>query len=138
MTRHRRIRPFNTRDTYPEQNIDNDLCQAVVATGTTIFLRGQVSQDLETRESLFIGDPVLQTRQTMQNIKMLINEADGNMHDICRIVVYLTDVRHREPIYREMGEHLKGVFPCSTGIVVTALARPEWVVEIEATAVIAT
>ena len=54
MTRHRRIRPFNTRDTYPEQNIDNDLCQAVVATGTTIFLRGQVSQDLETRESLFI------------------------------------------------------------------------------------
>ena len=63
----------------------------------------------------------------MQNIKMLINEADGNMHDICRIVVYLTDVRHREPIYREMGEHLKGVFPCSTGIVVTALARPEWV-----------
>ena len=102
MTRHRRIRPFNTRDTYPEQNIDNDLCQAVVATGTTIFLRGQVSQDLETRESLFIGDPVLQTRQTMQNIKMLINEADGNMHDICRIVVYLTDVRHREPIYREM------------------------------------
>ena len=137
MTRHRRIRPFN-RDTYPEQNIDNDLCQAVVATGTTIFLRGQVSQDLETRESLFIGDPVLQTRQTMQNIKMLINEADGNMHDICRIVVYLTDVRHREPIYREMGEHLKGVFPCSTGIVVTALARPEWVVEIEATAVIAT
>ena len=109
-----------------------------MATGTTIFLRGQVSQDLETRESLFIGDPVLQTRQTMQNIKMLINEADGNMHDICRIVVYLTDVRHREPIYREMGEHLKGVFPCSTGIVVTALARPEWVVEIEATAVIAT
>ena len=138
MTRHRRIRPFNTRETYPEQNIDNDLCQAVVATGTTIFLRGQVSQDLETRESLFTGDPVLQTRQTMQNIKMLINEAGGNMHDICRIVVYLTDVRHREPVYREMGEHLKGVFPCSTGIVVTALARPEWVVEIEATAVIAT
>ena len=41
MTRHRRIRPFNTRDTYPEQNIDNDLCQAVVATGTTIFYAGK-------------------------------------------------------------------------------------------------
>ena len=31
---HTRIRPFNTRDTYPEQKLDNDLCQAVVARGT--------------------------------------------------------------------------------------------------------
>ena len=36
---HRRIRPFNTRDTYPEQNLDNDLCHAVVA-GNLVFLRG--------------------------------------------------------------------------------------------------
>jgi enamine deaminase RidA (YjgF/YER057c/UK114 family) len=46
----------------------------------------------------------------------------------------------REPIavvvYREMGKWLKGVFPCSTGLVITALARPEWLVEIEVTAVI--
>ncbi|MFL5258413.1 MAG: RidA family protein, partial [Hyphomicrobiales bacterium] len=44
MTAHRRIRPFNTRDTYPEQKLDNDLCQAVVARGAMVFLRGQVSQ----------------------------------------------------------------------------------------------
>ena len=48
MTVHRRIRPFNTKDTYPEQRIDNDFCQAVVARGTTVFLRGQVGQDLDT------------------------------------------------------------------------------------------
>lgn len=136
--RHRRIRPFNTRETYPEQNLDNDLCQAVVATGTTVFLRGQVSQNLDTRESLHPNDITLQTRQTMENIKMLLAEAGGNVEDICRIVVYLTDIRYREQVYQEMGKHLKGVFPCSTGIVVNALARPEWVVEIEATAVIET
>ena len=39
---HKRIRPFNTKDTYPEQKLDNDLCQAVVARGTMVFLRGQV------------------------------------------------------------------------------------------------
>ncbi len=137
MTHHRRLRPFNTRDTYPEQNLDNDLCQAVVATGTMIFLRGQVSQDLDSRESLYIGDPVLQTRQTMNNIKMLIEEAGGTMQDICRIVVYLTDISYREAVYQEMGKHLKGVFPCSTGVVISALARPDWLVEVEATAVIA-
>jgi enamine deaminase RidA (YjgF/YER057c/UK114 family) len=58
------------------------------------------------------------------------------MEHICRIVVYLTDIRYREAVYREMGKWLKGVHPCSTGIVVPALARPEWVVEIEVTAVI--
>ena len=45
---HTRIRKFNTRDTYPEQKLDNDLCQAVVAHGRTVFVRGQVGQDLDT------------------------------------------------------------------------------------------
>lgn len=136
MTAHRRIRPFNTRDTYPEQKLDNDLCQAVVAKGTMVFVRGQVSQDLDTRASLHIGDAGAQTAKTMANIKLLMEEAGGSLDHICRIVVYLTDVRHREAVYREMGQWLKGVFPCSTGLVITALARPEWLVEIEVTAVI--
>lgn len=136
MTVHQRVRPFNTKDTYPEQKLDNDLCQAVVARGSMVFVRGQISQDLETRESLHPGDPGAQTAKAMANIKMLMEEAGGSLEHICRIVVYLTDIRYREPVYREMGKWLKGVFPCSTGLVVTALARPEWLVEIEATAVI--
>ena len=132
---HTRIRKFNTKDTYPEQKLDNDLCQAVVA-GNTVYLRGQVAQDLDTRESVHIGDAGLQTRKTMENIKTLLEEAGSELAHVCRIVVYLTDIRHREAVYREMGVWLKGVFPCSTGLVVTALARPEWLVEIEVTAVI--
>ncbi|MBJ30290.1 MAG: enamine deaminase RidA [Acidimicrobiaceae bacterium] len=133
---HTRIRPFNTKDTYPEQNLDNDLSQGVVARGTMVFLRGQVSQDLDTRESLHVGDATLQTRKTMENIEMLLAEAGSEMSHVCRIVVYLTDIRYREDVYREMGKWLKGVHPCSTGLVVPALARPDWVVEIEVTAVI--
>ena len=133
---HQRIRKFNTKETYPEQNLDNDLSQAVVAKGTTVFLRGQVSQDLDTRENLNIGSAKLQTRKTMENIDMLLKEAGSCMGHICRIVVYLTDIRYREEVYKEMGTWLKGVYPCSTGLVVPALARPEWVVEIEVTAVI--
>jgi len=132
---HTRIRPFNTRDTYPEQNLDNDLCQAVVA-GNLVFLRGQVGQDLETRESVGTGDAAAQAEQAMANIELLLSEAGAQLPDICKVVVYLTDVRHREPVYRVLGRWLRGVHPCSTGIVVDALARPEWVVEIDATAVI--
>ena len=133
---HKRIRPFNTKQTYPEQNLDNDLSQGVVARGTMVFLRGQVAQDLDSRESLHAGDAGKQTEKTMQNIAMLLEEAGSCMDHVCRIAVYLTDIRYREAVYQEMGKWLKGVHPCSTGIVVPALARPEWVVEIEVTAVI--
>jgi len=135
MTTHRRIRPFNTRETYPEQNLDNDLCQAVVA-GNTVYLRGQIGQDLDSRESVGIGDVAAQTEQAMANIDMLLQESGSTLEDIVKIVVYLTDVRYREAVYQVMGRWLKGVFPVSTGLVVTALARPEWVVEIDAIAVI--
>ena len=133
---HTRLRKFNTRDTYPEQSLDNDLCQAVVAKGTTGFLRGQVAQDLETRESLFTDDAGAQARKAMENVNLLLEEANSCLGDICRVVVYLTDIRHRESVYREIGQWFKGVHPCSTGLVVSALARPEWQVEIEVTAVI--
>jgi enamine deaminase RidA (YjgF/YER057c/UK114 family) len=133
---HKRIRKFNTKETYPEQSLDNDLSQAVVAKGTMVFLRGQIAQDLDTRESLHVGDAGQQTAKAMKNIEMLLEEAGSCMDHICRIVVYLTDIRYRDAVYQEMGTRLKGVYPCSTGLVVVALARPEWVVEIEVTAVI--
>jgi enamine deaminase RidA (YjgF/YER057c/UK114 family) len=132
---HQRIRSFNTSDTYPEQNLDNDLCQAVVA-GNIVFLRGQVGQDLDTAESVGVGDPAAQAEQAMDNITRLLEEAGSRVEDVCRITIYLTDIRFREAVYRVVGRHLKGVFPVSTGLVVDALARPEWLVEIEATAVI--
>jgi enamine deaminase RidA (YjgF/YER057c/UK114 family) len=132
---HRRIRPFNTRTTYPEQNLDNDLCQAVVA-GDTVYLRGQIGQDLDTRESVGVGDVEEQADRAMANIAMLLEEAGAELGDVVKVVVYLTDIRFREPVYRVMGRWMKGVFPVSTGLVVSALARPEWLVEIDATAVI--
>jgi enamine deaminase RidA (YjgF/YER057c/UK114 family) len=134
---HTRIRKFNTRDTYPEQDLDNDLCQAVVTQGGRIvWMRGQCPQNLEDAVNLASHDPVEQTHKVMQNIRQLLEEAGGEMAHLVKIVVYLTDVRHREAVYRTMGTYIRGVHPVSTGIVVQALARPEWLVEIDATAVI--
>jgi enamine deaminase RidA (YjgF/YER057c/UK114 family) len=135
VTHHRRIRPFNTRDTYPEQDLDNDLCQAVVANGV-VYIRGQVGQDLDTRENVGVGDVEAQADKAMANIKILVEEAGGSLEDIVKVVVYLVDVRYREAVYRTMGRWLTGVYPVSTGLVVSALARPEWLVEIDVTAVL--
>jgi len=133
---HQRIRPFNTAKTYPEQRLDNDLAQAVVARGAMVFLRGQCPQDLDTGVDVGIGDPTAQAHKVMQNISQLLQEAGATMEHVCKLVVYLTDVRHREPVYQVMGEYIRGVHPVCTGLVVVALARPTWLVEIDATAVL--
>ena len=108
---------------------------AGVANGV-VYIRGQIGQDLDTRESVGVGDLEAQTDKAMSNIKLLVEEAGGTMEDIVKVVVYLTDIRFRETVYRTMGKWLKGVYPVSTGVVVSALARPEWLVEIDATAVL--
>ena len=131
---HVRVRPFNTRDTYPEQALGNDLCQAVIA-GNTIYLRGQVAQDLDTRENVAVGDAAGQAAKVMDNIELLLAECDASLEHIVSCHVYLTDIVHREPVYRALGERMQGVFPVFTGLVVEALARPEWLVEVTAVAV---
>ena len=134
---HERIRTFNTKDTYPEQKLDNDLAQAVVTRGgRTVWMRGQCPQNLDDAKNIDSHDPAEQTHKVMQNIRQLIEEAGGSMEHLVKVVVYITDVRHREAVYRTMGEYIRGVQPVSTGLVVQALARPEWLVEIDATAVI--
>ena len=134
---HHRIRKFNTGNTYPEQNLDNDLCQAVVTKGgKTVWMRGQCPQNLDDAKNIDSHDPAEQTHKVMQNIRQLMTEAGGEMAHVVKLVVYITDIRHREAVYRTMGEYIKGVHPVCTGLVVQALARPEWLVEIDATAVI--
>ena len=132
---HKRIRPFNTAETYPEQNLSNDLCQAVVA-GNTIYLRGQVAQDLVTRENVGVGDPAAQAEQVADHIETLLAECGAQLEHVVSCTIYLTDIRHREAVYRVLGERLRGVYPVFTGLVVSALARPEWLVEVTATAVL--
>ena len=134
---HTRIRKFNTKDTYPEQNLDNDLCQAVVTEGgKIIWLRGQCPQNLDDAINIDSNDPAEQTHKVMQNISQLIKEAGGEIQHLVKMVVYITDIKNRETVYRIIGQHTKGVHPVQTGLVVNALARPEWLVEIDATAVI--
>jgi enamine deaminase RidA (YjgF/YER057c/UK114 family) len=132
---HHRLRKFNTKDTYPEQRLDNDLAMSVRANGSLVFLRGQVGQDLEGR-MVGIGDAAAQAEQAMKNVKTLLEEQGARLEDICKITIYLTDRAYREPVYRIVGKWLKGVFPVSTGLIVQGLARPEWVMEIDVWAVI--
>ena len=133
---HQRYRKFNTKKTYPNQKLDNDLCQLVKARGTMVFVRGQVGQDIDNFESIASMSAYDQADCAMQNVKQLLEEAGSDLSHICRIQVYITDRAYRDDVYQAIGKWLQGVFPVSTGLIVNGLARPEWVMEIEATAVI--
>jgi enamine deaminase RidA (YjgF/YER057c/UK114 family) len=100
-----------------------------------VFLRGQVGQALDGR-NVGIGDAAAQTEQAMRNVKQLLEEQGAKLADVCKINIYIIDPRYREAVYRVIGKWLKGVYPVSTGIVVQALARPEWLVEVDVFAVI--
>ena len=134
MTTHTRIRKFNTKDTYPDQDLDNDLCQVVKA-GNILFLRGQVGTDFKGN-LIGPGNPEAQTEQAMKNVKQLLEEAGSCLDHICKITIYLTDSTDRPTVYRAVGKWLKGVFPVSTGVVVAGLAKPEWLLEVDVIAVI--
>ncbi len=72
----------------------------------------------------------------MKNVKFLLEEAGARLEDICKITTYITDRAYREPVYNTIGRHLKGVFPCGTGLIVNGLALPEMMMEIDVEAVI--
>ena len=134
MTTHTRIRMFNSKETYPNQSLDNDFCQAVRA-GNTVYVRGQVGTDFDGN-LIGLGDPAAQTEQAMKNVKQLLEEAGSDISHVVKTTTYITDPRYREAVYTVTGKWFKGVFPISTGLVVQGLGQAEWLMEIDIIAVI--
>ena len=126
---HLRLRKFNTRDAYPDQKLDNDLCM-VVRANNTVYVRGQTAMDLDGK-IVGVGDAAAQTENAMACAKTLLEEAGARLEDIVKVTIYITDRAYREPVYGVVGKWLKGVFPVSTGIIVQGLARPEYLMEID-------
>jgi enamine deaminase RidA (YjgF/YER057c/UK114 family) len=131
---HQRFRKFNTRDAYPDQKLDNDLAMAVRA-GNHIFLRGQTAMDFDGK-IVGIGDAAAQAENAMTCAEILLAEAGAKLEHICKVTIYITDRAYREPVYQVVGRWLKGVHPVSTGLIVSGLARPEYLMEIDIDAVV--
>ncbi len=83
-----------------------------------------------------LGDPRAQAEQAMKNVKQLLEEAGSDLSHIVKTTTYTPAPRFREPVYKEVGKWLKGVFPISTGLVVAGLAQAEWLMEIDVIAVV--
>jgi enamine deaminase RidA (YjgF/YER057c/UK114 family) len=113
--------------------------QVVSASGArTIYTAGQVSID-ERGGLVGRGDLAEQTRQAMRNVGLALAAAGATYRDIVKITTYVVDYRpeHRAVIGKARSPFFEGgTPPASTLVGVSALALPDWLVEIEAIAVI--
>jgi enamine deaminase RidA (YjgF/YER057c/UK114 family) len=83
-----------------------------------------------------IGDPAAQTRAILETIAQVLAEAGASLKDVVRTRIYLTDIAHWEVVGRVHGEFFAEIRPANSMFQVTAFVRPEWLVEIEADAVL--
>jgi enamine deaminase RidA (YjgF/YER057c/UK114 family) len=111
--------------------------QAVKVTGaqTILFLAGQVAYDAKGQPA-HRGDVVAQAREVFRSIKAQVEAGGGTMASIVKINTYLTDIRHRTELIPVREEFFGKKSPASTLVGVAALAQPDWLIEVEAIAVI--
>ena len=111
--------------------------QAVKVSGaqTTLYLAGQVAYD-DKGGPAHRGDFTAQARAVFQAVKAQVEADGGTMQSIVKVNTYLTDIRHRADL-ASIREEFMGKKSCASTLVgVTALAMPEWLIEIEAVAVL--
>ena len=78
-----------------------------------------------------IGDPYLQTRQTLANVASALERVGAGLADVIRTRVFLVDTGHFEGVARAHGETFGDIRPVNTTVVVAELADPRMLVEIE-------
>jgi len=83
-----------------------------------------------------VGDPAAQTRAIMEIIAKALEDAGASLKDVVRTRIYLTDIAHWEAAGKVHGEFFGEIRPASTMIEVSRFINPDWLVEIEADAVI--
>ena len=103
----------------------------IVETGRTLYVAGQTARDAQGN-IVCKGDAAGQTRQVLENMKRVVEGAGGRMEDIAKTTVYITDIKHREAVGRVRQEFFKGDPPANTLLVISGLADPAFLVEIEA------
>ena len=116
----------------PPSNIYNH----VVKVGTTVYISGQVSRDINGRTS-HVGDPEAQIREVWANLEIAVKAAGGSLKDIVKTTTYVVGAENLGKIRAARLSLLPpDGRPTSTTLLVAGLADPELLVEVEAIAVL--
>jgi len=106
-----------------------------ISGGRTLYIAGQVALDADGR-LVGAGDIRAQARQVFRNIRAIVEEAGGEMTDIVKLATFLTSMNDYAGFVEVRSEFLPAPWPAATLVAVSALVRPEWLVEVDAVAVL--
>jgi 2-iminobutanoate/2-iminopropanoate deaminase len=108
----------------------------VVKVGNTVYIAGQVPRGMDGK-ALHPGDPVAQIRKVWSNLKIAVEAAGGSLEDIVKTTTYVVGADTGAKIRAARVEMLpEQGRPTSTTVAVAGLADPDFLVEVEAIAVI--
>lgn len=108
---------------------------AVQATGRMVFISGMTAR-AKDGSITGIGDIKAQTRQVCENLRAAVEEAGGTLEDICRVDVYVRNIEQFEAIHQVRREFFTGTPPASTMVEVAKMVSPDYLIEINAIAVL--
>ena len=104
-----------------------------VRTGDWLTVSGQVAVDGDGN-TVGVGDTAAQLRRCLDNVKLLVEAGGATMADVASIRIYATDMAEFLASSDIRREYFSQPFPASTAVEVSALADPEWLIEVEAAA----
>jgi enamine deaminase RidA (YjgF/YER057c/UK114 family) len=107
----------------------------VAKVGKTLYIAGQVAKDLEGN-LVGKGDFETQVRQVFTNLKSILEETGGRMQNVVKMTTFLTHFDYIETYRRIRDELIQEPFPPNTLLIVNSLALPEYMIEVEAVAVL--
>jgi len=107
----------------------------VEARGRLVFISGMVAQRADGSIA-GIGNIEEQTRQVCENLKAAVEEAGGTLDDICRVDVYVRNMEHFDAIHKVRRQYFKAPAPASTMVEVCKMTSPDYLIEINAIAVL--
>jgi enamine deaminase RidA (YjgF/YER057c/UK114 family) len=108
----------------------------IEAQGRLVFISGMVSKNA-AGQIVGVGDVEAQTRQVCENLKAAVEEVGGTLEDICRVDVYVRNMEHFDKIHKVRREFFMAPGPASTMVEINKMTSPEYLIEINAIAVIA-
>ena len=105
----------------------------VVKIGPWVLIAGQTASDAEGNV-VGVGDPAAQVGQVMKNLTTAVESVGGKFEDIVKTTVYVVGAEHVEAVREARAAYRPAKPPTSTLLVISGLARPEYLIEIEAVA----
>jgi 2-iminobutanoate/2-iminopropanoate deaminase len=108
----------------------------IEAQGRLVFLSGMTSRRADGSIA-GVGNVEEQTRQVCENLKAAVEEAGGTLDDICRVDVYVRNMEHFDTIHKVRREYFTGIAPASTMVEICKMTSPDYLIEINAIAVVA-